>query len=246
MADGNKNVVLIMGAPNTGKTASLRFLKKQQEIMYINFDLKELSFNDDKFANKIDVPDAVNILGIVDQIEAADSISGAILDTLTFAMSMFERQYVSPHAGSQKGQQAWGDYANHYNALLHKIKSGTKDYFVLAHDMAEYDKEAQKVVSKVPVKGAVGRTGVEADFTYVFTAQVIETKKLQNPKFQNKLLNITEEELEDGEKYVFQTRPYKGTGNTCRSPMGTWDRSELYIDANAQMIKDRIKQTTKQ
>ena len=239
MSTGNKNVILIMGAPNTGKTASLRNLD-QPNYMYLNTDLKELSFNKDTFVKKIDVADANNILGFIDQIEQHPKVKGVILDTLTFTMAMYERQYVAPHAGTKKGQSAWGDYANYYGNMLHKIKSGSKDYIVLAHDVAEYDAETMQTISKVPVKGAVGRTGVEADFNVIVIARIVQVKELKGR--ESKLLTITPEEEEDGIKYVFQTRPFKGTGSTCRSPIGMWDRSELFIDADANAVLQRVKE----
>jgi hypothetical protein len=241
MSNGNKNVILIMGAPNTGKTAALRHLVDQPSMMYLNTDLKELSFNKDTFMKKIDVKDATNILGFIDQIESSPKVTGVVLDTLTFAMSMYERQYVAPHAGTKKGLSAWGEYANFYGDMLHKIKSGSKDYIILAHDKCEYNEETMETESKVPVKGAVGRTGVEADFTVILSALKISPKKLKDPKFQNPMLTITEEEEEDGIKYVFQTRPYKGTGNTCRGGIGMWPRSHLYIDADANAVMQHVK-----
>lgn len=231
-----------MGAPNTGKTASLEGLSMQSSMMYLNFDLKELSFLKDTFLKKIDVANATDVLGFIDQIESSDAVSGVVLDTLTFAMSMYERQNVAPHAGTAKGQQAWGNYANFYDEMTHKIKAGSKNYIVLAHDKTELDEESGEIVSKVPVKGAVGRRGVEADYTYIVRSVVMPVRKLKDPKFQNDLLTITEEEEEDGVKYVFQTRPFKGTGNTCRSPKGTWGRNELFIDASAEAVMKRIKE----
>ena len=237
---GNKNVVLIMGAPNTGKTTSLRLLENQSKMVYLNTDLKEVSF-DDSFMKCVDVKNAPDILGFMDEIEGAAPVEGVVLDTLTFAMSMFERQYVAPHAGTKKGQSAWGDYANFYGNLMHKIKAGTKDYIILAHDKAEYNTETMETESKVPVKGAVGRQGVEADFTVIVSAIKMPVKKLQDTKYQNPLLTITEDEEEDGNKYVFQTRPYKGTGNTCRGKWGMWERNYLYIDANADALMKHVK-----
>ena len=66
-------------------------------------------------------------------------------------------------------------------------------------------------------------------------------KKLKEEKFQNPMLIITEEEEDDGVKYVFQTRPYKGTGNTCRGKWGMWERNYLYIDADANALMNHIK-----
>ena len=239
MSDGNKNVVLIMGAPNTGKTTCLRHLV-QDKLVYLNTDLKEISF-DHKFMATVDVGIATDILGYMDEIESKEGVDGVVLDTLTFAMSMYERQFVAPHAGTKKGQAAWGHYANFYGNLMHKVKAGSKDYFILAHDKCEYNAETLETESKVPIKGAVGRQGVEADFTVIVSSLKMPVKKLKEEKFQNPMLIITEEEEDDGVKYVFQTRPYKGTGNTCRGKWGMWERNYLYIDADANALMNHVK-----
>lgn len=39
-SEGNKNIVLVMGKPNTGKSTSLMNLKEQDKFAYLNADLK--------------------------------------------------------------------------------------------------------------------------------------------------------------------------------------------------------------
>ena len=99
---GNKNIVLIMGKPNTGKSTSLMRLN-QPRWAYLNTDLKELPFAP-KFAANVEIADSMQIFEYVNQIEGADGVDGAVLDTLTFLMSMYERQYVINAANTQK---AW-------------------------------------------------------------------------------------------------------------------------------------------
>jgi len=152
----NKNIVLIMGQPASGKSISLRNWKDPERKIYLNADLKELPFKE-HFAKNVEIENAVDVLGFIDQIESTATLDGAILDTITFLMSMYERQYVVSSADTQK---AWGNYANFYRDFIHKIKSGSKDYVVLAHDAAELNAATMTIESKVPVKGAVGRTGV--------------------------------------------------------------------------------------
>ena len=154
----NKNIVLVMGKPNTGKSASLRNLK-QDSMVYLNTDLKEIPFRD-KFMGNVEIADAQDILGFIEEIETNPDVTGAVLDTLTFLMSMYERQYVVPHAGTKLGQTAWGDYGNFYREVIHAIKAGTKDYAVLAHEDTSLNEQAMTMESRVPVKGAVGKIGV--------------------------------------------------------------------------------------
>lgn len=233
----NKNIVLVMGKPNTGKSTSLRNLQ-QETMVYLNTDLKEIPFRD-RFMASVEVADARDILDYVAQIEESPEATGAILDTLTFLMSMYERQYVVPLAGTKQGQAAWGDYGNFYREVIHAIKSGTKDYAILAHEETSFNEQAMSMECRVPVKGAVGKVGVEADFTTILSTMQIPVKKLEG--IENDLLTITDEEREDGVKYVFCTRITKETaGSKMRSAMGLWDRNELFIDNDLDLVFKRL------
>lgn len=233
----NKNIVLIMGKPNTGKSTSLRLLKNQDKMVYMNADLKELPFKNNFKAN-VEISDALDVMDFIDQIENEPSVEGGILDTITFLMSMYERQYVK---GAANGQKAWGDYGDFYRNFIHKIKAGTKNYAILAHASTELNEQSATLETSVPIKGAVGRTGAEADFTTILSTKQIPIKKLEG--FENDLLHITDEEREDGFKYVFCTRVTKETvGEKMRSAMGLWNRKELYIDNDLEQVFARLKQ----
>lgn len=235
----NKNIVLIMGKPNTGKTSSLRNLP-QDRMVYLNADLKETPFRD-KFMSSVEIADAQDVIPFIHEIEANPDVDGAVLDTITFLMSMYERQYVTPYAGTKNGQKAWGDYGNFYREVVHAIKSGSKNYAIMAHEATELNEQAMQMESFVPVKGAVGKIGVEADFTTILSTQQIPVKKLDDMKISNKLLNITDAEREDGVKYVFCTRVTKETaGSKMRSAMGLWSRDELYIDNDLNLVFGRL------
>ena len=231
---GNKNIVLVMGKPNTGKSASLMNLP-QESMVYLNTDLKELPFKA-RFKANVEVANAMDIGAFIQEIEKTADVSGAVLDTLTFLMSMYERQYV---VNAANGQKAWGDYGNFYRDLIHTIKSGSKNYAIMAHEDNFLNEQTAQYESRVPIKGSVGKTGVEADFTTILTTKQMPVKKLQG--FENDLLNITDAEQEDGIKYVFQTRVTKDSaGEKMRSAMGLWDRSELYIDNDLNQVFDRL------
>ena len=233
----NNHIVLVMGKPNTGKSTSLRNLKNQESMIYLNTDLKALPFKS-KFLKTIDVADAMDVIGYIQQIEEVPTVTGAVLDTLTFLMSMYERQYVLNATNTQK---AWGDYGNFYRDFIHAIKSGTKDYAILAHEDTILNEQTMQMESKVPVKGSVGKTGVEADFTTILSTKEISVKKLE--AYQNDLLHITDEEREDGVKRVFCTRISKEfIGDKTRSAMGLWKRNELFIDNNLDQVFTRLRE----
>lgn len=237
MSEGNKNVVLVCGEPNTGKSTSLMNLKNQDKMAYLNCDLKELPFKS-KFAVNVEVADAYNVLDFIDEIEQQAGIEGGVLDTITFLMSMYERQYVKTAKDTQK---AWGNYGDFYRDLIHRLKSGTKDYAILAHVDTQYNEAKMAMDSKVPIKGAVGKIGIEADFTTIVSTKQMPIKKLEG--FENDLLHITDDEREDGFKYVFVTRVSKDSvGEKMRSAMGLWTRKELYIDNDLNQVFARLKQ----
>lgn len=231
----NKNIILVMGKPNSGKSSSLRNLP-MSSMVYLNTDLKEIPFQS-RFAAEAEISDARDILNFIDQIEENPDVTGAVLDTVTFLMMMFERQYVATARDTQK---AWGEYGNFYREFIHKIKSGTKDYIVLAHEDTIYNEATLTNETRVPIKGAVGKVGVEADFTTILGTKQLPVSKLK--KYENSLLTITDEEEEDGVKYVFTTRVTKDyAGEKMRAPIGFWDRSELYIDNDVQLVLERLK-----
>lgn len=233
----NKNIVLVMGKPNTGKSTSLMKLHNQDKMVYLNTDLKELPFKD-KFLKNIEVSDALNVLSYVHEIENAPQVQGAVLDTLTFLMSMYERQYVN---GSANTQKAWGDYGVFYRDFIHAIKAGSKDYAILAHEESLLNEQSMQMETRVPIKGAVGKVGVEADFTTILSTKQMPIKKLEG--YANDLLHITDEEREDGFKYVFCTRVTKETvGEKMRSAMGLWKRNELYIDNDLDQVFARLRE----
>ena len=165
-------------------------------------------------------------------------MQGFVLYTIMFLMIMFERQYVITSKDTQK---AWGAYGNFYRDLIHRLKSGTKDYAILAHVDTQYNEAKMAMDSKVPIKGAVGKIGIEADFTTILTTKQMPIKKLEG--FENDLLHVSEDEKEDGFKYVFVTRVSKDSvGEKMRSAMGLWDRKELYIDNDLNQVFARLKQ----
>lgn len=153
----NNNIVLIMGKPNTGKSTSLMFLKNQDKTVYFNTDKKDLPFPHN-FMKDIYLDQPEKIINFLHQIEKQPDVEGVVLDTITFLMSTYERTVVRTAAN---GQKAWGDYGAFYGDFIDAIKSSKKDFAVLAHEDSVYDENNQCFKSKIPVKGAVGKTGVK-------------------------------------------------------------------------------------
>ena len=230
----NNHIVLIVGKPSTGKSSSLRNIPANKTA-YINTDGKPIPFPV-PFKMNVKLSNIDHLLFGLDQIEAMPEIEYIIIDTLTFMMDMYEMQKVVKAVNTQK---AWGEYAQFYKTFIHKIKHSTKKIIIMAHSKDIYNESEMVTEQRVPVKGSVGGTGVEADFTIIIGSKKVKVQQLE--EHSNLLLNITPEEEEDGIKYVFQTRVTKDTMNEkMRSPIGLWDRSELYIDNDVEILMKRI------
>ena len=236
-ATGNKNVILIMGRPNAGKSHSLMQLKNPERVAYFNTDLKELPFPS-KFGIHVEISSPYDVLSYIDEIEEhGKDIDTVALDTITFLFDMFENQIINTSADTQK---AWGAYAQFYQTLMNKIKKGSKNYIVLAHEGDKYNEKEMVVEVSVPIKGSTGKKGVEADFSNILQTKTISIAEAE--KYPNDKLNITDIEREDGIKRVFVTRITKDTlGHKIRSSYQLWKREELYIDNDVSMVLNTIK-----
>ena len=235
-ATGNKNVILIMGKPNSGKSHSLMSLPNPEKVAYFNTDLKELPFPS-KFKLNVEISNPYQILDYIDQVETkGKKVETVVLDTLTFLFSMFENQIINTADDTQK---AWGAYGQFYQTLMNKIKKGTKNYIILAHEGEKYNETEMIVDVSVPIKGATGRLGVEGDFSNILQAKTISVTEAE--KYPNDFLTITDNEREDGMKRVFVTRMTKDTlGHKIRSSFELWKREELYIDNNINNVITHI------
>ena len=232
----NNQMVLISGESGTGKSASLRNIRNKNKWLYENCEAgKQLPFKND-FITKIiteplDVPDHFD-----EATENPDFIDGIIIDTITFLMERFESVHVLPSANTQK---AWGNYNQFFKTIMQeKVPLFGKPVLILGHTKAEILDDGSRV-SAVPVKGALRGAGVEAYFSTVVSAKTMPLKELV--KYENDLLNITEEDEILGYKHVFQTRKTKATvGERIRSPMGLFTIEQTFIDNDAQLLLDHM------
>ena len=93
--------------------------------------------------------------------------------------------------------------------------------------------------TKVPVKGSVGHTGVEANFEVVLAAKKKAVTKLEYLDQTPLLKNDDEDDL--GIMYVFQTKIDKDTlQEKMRSPLGMWKKEERFINNDIQNVIDRL------
>ena len=232
----NRRIALIMGPPANGKSASLRQLKQPKGVVYFNTDRKSLPFKSE-FMN-VEINDPYEILTYMDEIatQPKEVCHTIIIDTITFLMDMFETKYVVNAANTQA---MWGQYAQFYKQVIDKALSMDKNIIFLAHEKKVMNADDMILETKVPIKGSVGATGVEANFEVVLSAKKIATSKLEYLDKTALLVNDDEEEL--GLMYVFQTKIDKATLNErMRSPLGMWGRDEKFINNDIQSVIDRL------
>lgn len=170
-------------------------------------------------------------------IQNQDKFDGAVIDSITFMMDMFESKYIYQAADTRA---AWGHYQQFFKELLQDIIPQIKRPIVLlAHTRAEYDEKTLSTKVKVPIKGALANTGVEAFFSTVVAAKKVDLEVLEN--YKSDLLTITEDDEIVGYKHVFQTRLTKDTVNErIRSPMGLFSKEQTYMDNNVQLLIDHL------
>ena len=241
----NDQLVLIVGESATGKSASLRNMRHQEDWLYLGTEAgKRLPFRN-KFERHIitdpyqvwEAFDYVSNGVPADNVPKPTNIRGIITDSLTFLMDQFESQYVLGSADTMKG---WSQYQQYFKTLMQeKVASLGLPAIFTAHVKDELNEKAMEMKTSVPIKGALKGNGVEAYFSTVVATKKVSLKELE--KYSSGLLTITEEELELGYKHVFQTRPTKTTtGERIRSPMGMFTREQTYMDNDVQLLLDHL------
>lgn len=234
----NDQLVLIVGYSATGKSAALRNIRNQPNWLYLNTEAgKRLPFKNTFNAFRISDPWQVTE-GFDYAMSNSEKVDGIIVDSLTFLMDMFESMYV---VGSANTMKAWGDYQQFFKTLMQeKVNLFAKPTIITAHVKDELDEKAMEMKVSVPIKGALKNNGVEAYFSTVVAAKKMPIKDLE--PYKSDLLSITDEDELLGYKHVFQTRPTKTTvGERIRSPMGMFTREQSYIDNDAQLLLDHLK-----
>lgn len=237
MAETNDQLVLVCGYSGTGKSASLRNIKNQENWLYLNCEAgKRLPFKN-KFQNyRIDDP--YQIYEAFDYAtDPANNIAGIAVDSLTFLMDMVETQVVLTSANTMKG---WGEYQQYFKKLMQeKVVKFGKPVVFIAHVKDILDEKNMEMKTMVPIKGALANQGVEAYFSTVVAAKKLPLKDLEG--YSSDLLHITEEEKDLGFKYIFQTRITKNTtGERIRSPMGLFTKEQTYMDNDCQVLLDHL------
>ena len=238
MSDTNDQLVLIGGYSSMGKSASLMNIRNKDKWIYLNSESgKKLPFKNNFDSYRIEDP--LQVMEAFDYATTEVSVEGLILDSLTFLMDMYETQYIIPAAN---GMKAWSDFAQFFKVMMQqKVVAINKPVIMTAHVLDVLDEKNMEMRTSVPIKGSLKNQGVEAYFSTIVYAKRLPLKELKG--YENSMLTITEDDKINNFKHVFQTRVTKGTtGERIRSPMGMFSREETFINNDAQMLLDFLKE----
>jgi hypothetical protein len=240
MSNSNDQLLLICGESASGKSASLMNIRDQKRVLYLNCEAgKKLPFR-----NSFDVKTITDPYQV---FEAFDyTLPGnpghalydfIVVDTLTFLMDMFESVYVVRATNTMQG---WMNYQQFFKELMQdKVAKSDKKIIFTAHTRADLDEKDMEYKVKVPIKGALQNTGIEAYFSTVVATKKVSLKELEN--YKSDLLHITPDDELLGYKHVFQTRLTAKTKNErVRSPIGMFEPNETYMDNDAQALMDHL------
>lgn len=234
----NDNLILVCGRSSAGKSMSLESLKNHKGVMYLNCESgKKLPFKN-KF-RRMTITDPYDIYDAFDLAEEmGDDIHTIVIDSATYMMEMFESVHV---VKSSNTMSAWGDYAQFFKNLMQDyVAKSTKNVIMTAHVADVLNEKEGVMETMVKVKGSLMNNGIESYFSNIVMAKRMTIKELRKLKFENPMLNITEDDEFEGVKYVFQTKHTASTANErIRSPRYMWERNETLIDNNIQSILDR-------
>lgn len=233
----NDQLVLISGMSATGKSAALRNLKNQKGVMYLNCESgKRLPFKND-FQTFV-ITDPYQVYEAFDHALNNPKFHTIVVDTVTFLMDMFESIYIIGAADTMAG---WAAYAQFFKRLMqHHVASSDKNVIILGHTRSDLDEAKMENQVAVPIKGALKNNGIESYFSTVVSTKKVSIKELKD--YQNDMLHISEDDELVGYKHVFQTRLTKQTiGERIRAPMGMFSKAETFIDNDAQLLLEHLR-----
>lgn len=241
--DANGNIIpikfAVLGYSGMGKSFSLANLREPEKVVIINGDKKQLPFISPMRVVSLGEP--YELLSLMDSFETDDRYEVCVIDTFSFILNQFEDQIIMNAARSET-RGLWAEYGKFAREVLSKLNDSKKCYIFMSHLMTEKNEDTGDWLTQAFCKGAAAKHGLEALLTTVLYAKNVPISRLK----PNELLTITEEDEEDGSKFVFQTRKDKQSRNeSMKALRGIFNREELYIDNDCQLVFDAVSRTMK-
>lgn len=234
----SKRVIVVTGISGSGKSTALR---NMDNAVHLNCEEgKDILFTlkNKQFFKSTHITTPMQVIEYIQLAEDKPQVQTIVIDGLNYLMDMYESQFIYKSADTRS---AWQDYGQFYKDLVHNIAVSSKDFIILAHVAYRYNEQNMAIEATIPVKGALAKAGLEASFTTVIGADIVKLEDLE--KYSNPLLNITEDDKEDGFKYVLQTRKLADTKNTLiKVPMGVFARNEAFIDSDMALVMQRLRE----
>lgn len=136
----------------------------------------------------------------------------------------------------------WQNYQQFFKELMQEhVAASTKNVIFTAHVLDIFNDSDMVMETKIPIKGALKNNSIEAFFSTIVEARKVSLTDLD--KYKNPHLNITAEDELLGYKYVYQTKITKETvHHRIRSSMGMWSIDETFIDNDATILLERLRQ----
>lgn len=233
--------VLLCGESAQGKSWSLLNLGKDnpKSVAYLSAEAnKGTPFKNNFTKLKKGITSPYEVIQFFKQMEEIDSIEYCILDGFNYLMEMFESQ-------QKNGYDGWKDYAEFIKELHQQvIGPSKKKWLIIAHTYKELMDNGQYRFY-VPIKGASAKTGLESWYNIVVYAVKFPLKKakemIEQGKVDPNLFFITEDEENDGVKYCYQVRSTPDMAEArIRSLAGMWNKNQIYINNDAQLLMDHL------
>lgn len=237
-----KHIVLIAGVSASGKSASLRNLKNQERVFYLNTEMKPLPFSNKFKTLKNGLENPMDIFPLFQQLEEKEDIDIIVIDSLTFLMDKFEDKYISGNRGSGSSvYDSWIQYNQFFKNLVQGvIPKSSKTWIILAHNREELTNSGNYKYF-VPIKGSLKNTGIEAYFTTVIYTRRIPIDELKQFTYDENYLQITPRDEAVGYKHCFQCEPTRDIADCrIRSNIGCFNEKQVFINNDCQLLLDHL------
>lgn len=234
-----KNLVLVAGKSNMGKTVSLKHLRNHEGVFYLCCEAGKTPPFQNKFKQPSEgLKDPLDVFDYFAAAEAMPEIHTIVIDSIDFLTDMFETQYIVNAKDSRNG---WLEYQQFFKRIMQEVvQRSTKNWVIIGHQAEEAVSETE-FRYYVPIKGYNAKLGVASFFNVVVYARRVKLTEIDKTKVDENLLTITNRDKTVGYKHVFQVQTTKEYANSeIRSPMDMWEEDVIFMDNDIQKLFDYL------